>query len=150
MYSLLQDYLSKLLTIHKRYLLQKSENVSHLENLSSSKNPSSIQPFPNNLPLVQAIFLSERGRDIDGAIIVSSKDRSSAGWGWKIQPRLYTVETSGNSMQGVEITGLRNVENELGTNKLFYFLRKNSLLLLDQTKCVSTWSQFPIFPFYRF
>lgn len=42
MYSLLQDYLSKLLTIHKRYLLQKSENVSHLENLSSSKNPSSI------------------------------------------------------------------------------------------------------------
>lgn len=42
MYSLLQDYLSKLLTIHKRYLLQKSENMSHLENLSSSKNPSSI------------------------------------------------------------------------------------------------------------
>lgn len=93
------------------------------------------QPLPNNLPLVQAIFLSERGRDIDGAIIVSSKDRSSAGWGWKIQPRLYTVETSGNSMQGVEITGLRNVENEPATNKLFYFLRKNSLLwLLDNQR----------------
>lgn len=45
-YSLLQNYLSKLLTIPKRCLLKKTEHKKkcHLENLSSSKNPSSTTP----------------------------------------------------------------------------------------------------------